>query len=403
MAIQGALLVSGVIVARLLGPENRGHLAFIVLAPLILSQIGHLGLPLAITYYTAKSPESQSILVRRAAKILLPAVGTCLALHLAIVLAFASTDGDGVLTAALFTIFATAGWTAQFVGLALLQGQQRFGLFNVLRVLQVGLYASLMIGLLFSGVHELSVVAGAWSFAIVASGSAALTCALRKTSPPAQSADDMPSAGSMVRFGLKSLPAQVSPVESFRIDQLVLGLLAGPTMLGYYVAANAITNLPRIVANSIGMVAYPKVAAARTNQFTVALRYTMATVSVCGAIVVGLEALSTYLIPFFFGAQFEAAVGIARILLLAAFFMSMRRILNDCARGLGRPELGLRAEMVSWAPLIPGFLMANNGEEVAWTLVASSALSVFALLAQLLRSHDRLAVPSPAMSSSTVA
>jgi O-antigen/teichoic acid export membrane protein len=193
----------------------------------------------------------------------------------------------------------------------------------------------------------------------------------------------------MLRFGLKSLPAQVSPVESFRIDQLVLGVLAGPTVLGYYVAAHAITNLPRLVAHSVGMVAYPKVAAAVTGQTAIALRYVIGTMTVCGAIAFVLEALSSFVIPFFFGEEFNAAVGIARILLLAAFLMSIKRVLNDCARGLGRPDLGLKAEAISWLPLAPGFLLfGNTGEGIAWCLVASSGTGVIALIGLVVGSRQ---------------
>jgi O-antigen/teichoic acid export membrane protein len=298
------------------------------------------------------------------------------------------------MTAALSTIFATAGWAAQIVGLAILQGQQRFGLFNVMRGFQVALYALLAVGLLVIEARELSVVAGVWSLTLVVSGSAAMGIALRVRPPGTAPAQDLPSAGNMLRFGLKSLPAQVSPVESFRIDQLVLGLLAGPTVLGYYVAAHAITNLPRIVAHSVGMVAYPKVASAQAGQMVVALRYVLAGGVVCGTIVAGLEALSSFLIPFFFGAEFDAAIGIVRILLLAAFFMSVKRILNDCARGLGRPDLGLRAELISWIPLVPGFVLAPSGDGVAWTLVASSALGAISLAVQIVLSRDGLSEPA---------
>ena len=395
VAIQGAIMLSGILVARILGPENRGHLAFIALAPLILSQLGSLGVPLALTYYTARSPESQAVLVRRAARVLVPSLAACLIAHLVIVLAFASSDGNGVLTAALFTILATAGWSAQIAGLAILQGRQRFGVFNILRTLQVSLYAASTVGLLVFDVRDLAVVAAVWSLTFIASGSTALMIALRSSAPFASSTGDVPSIGSMLRFGLKSLPAQVSPVESFRIDQLFLGLLAGPTILGYYVAAAALTNLPRVIATNIGMVAYPRVAAARSDQAKLTLRYVVATAAVCGAIVVGLEALCSFLIPLFFGAEFEAAVGIARILLLAALFMGLKRILNDCARGMGRPDLGLKAELVSWLPLIPGFLLVGtSGTGVAWSLAISAATGAAALTAMVLYSRRSVIEPT---------
>jgi O-antigen/teichoic acid export membrane protein len=141
------------------------------------------------------------------------------------------------------------------------------------------------------------------------------------------------------------------------------------------------------------MVAYPKVAAAFTGQTAIARRYILGTIAVCGAIAIALEALSSFVIPFFFGEEFHAAIGIARILLLASLLMSIKRVLNDCARGLGMPDLGLKAEAISWLPLAPGFLLfGNTAEGIAWTLVATSATCVIVLALQMARSRSRMEV-----------
>src|SRR4051812_30853910 len=53
-ALQGALLASGILAARLLGPDDRGHLAVLVLIPSLIAQLGGLGLPLAVTHFVAR-------------------------------------------------------------------------------------------------------------------------------------------------------------------------------------------------------------------------------------------------------------------------------------------------------------------------------------------------------------
>jgi O-antigen/teichoic acid export membrane protein len=148
----------------------------------------------------------------------------------------------------------------------------------------------------------------------------------------------------------------------------------------------AFTNLPRFVAQSIGMVAYPKVASDSGSAGATTLSYALAGVAASGAIVVCLEAAAGRMVPFFFGAEFAGAVPITRVLLLAAAFSSLRRVLNDCARGLGRPDLGARAEVVSWFVLVP--LVAALGPElgglgIAWAL-AATAITGAGILALLL-------------------
>src|SRR5438105_2699501 len=58
LATQAGLVVSGVISARLLGPENRGYFALLILVPSILAQLGMLGMPQAVTYFTARDPST---------------------------------------------------------------------------------------------------------------------------------------------------------------------------------------------------------------------------------------------------------------------------------------------------------------------------------------------------------
>ena len=70
--LQGScvLVASGILVARALGVEGRGQLAVIVLVPSVLSQLGTLGVPLALTYFIAKDPEGGSPLLRSLARLI---------------------------------------------------------------------------------------------------------------------------------------------------------------------------------------------------------------------------------------------------------------------------------------------------------------------------------------------
>src|SRR5207248_130794 len=64
-----------------------------------------------------------------------------------------------------------------------------------------------------------------------------------------------------------------------------------------------------------------------------------------------LEAAAGWLIRFFFGADFVAATNSCRVLIAAAALVGIRRILSDSLNGLGRPQLGSYAEIVSWIGL----------------------------------------------------
>src|SRR5688572_7701167 len=61
---QAALVVSGILAARALGPENRGHLALLTLVPWVVCQLGLLGVPNAVTYYVARDHRAAPAIMR---------------------------------------------------------------------------------------------------------------------------------------------------------------------------------------------------------------------------------------------------------------------------------------------------------------------------------------------------
>ena len=63
-AIQAVLVVTGVLLARMLGPDGRGYLAALILWPLVITQLGNLGIPSALTYSIARDPSASRAIAR---------------------------------------------------------------------------------------------------------------------------------------------------------------------------------------------------------------------------------------------------------------------------------------------------------------------------------------------------
>ena len=382
---QAALIVSGVLAARLLGVEDRGYLALLALLPAVLAQVGSLGLPLATTFELSREPERARATVRTLAR---PAAVQAVALtlvHGAILVALFADDPRDVRLGALLTIVAVPVTLAHQYGLAILQGQQRFRDFNVFRTLPAGLYSVAVAVLFVAGAGDLPSVTVAWIATAALAAAATLAVALRGL-PPAREGG-RPAVSELLRFGLRGLLGWTSPVETFRLDQAVVGLLLSPAALGLYVVGLAFANLPRFVAQSIGYVAYPRVAAKRVERAARAelWHFFWVSVAICSAVVAALELVAGALVPLFFGEAFSDAVGVTRILLVNALFLAARRVLTDGAQGLGLPGLGTTAELASWLFLIPGLvvlmpLFGVEGVALALTLASGLALVVLGTL-----------------------
>ena len=389
-AAQVLLIMSGVLVARGLGPEDRGYLALIVVVSGICVLVGSLGLPTAVTYYVARFPAGAREIARSLA---LPFAGqtvATVAVQLVVLFAFVHGDPRRVGVAALISLLLVPGILSHSYGLAILQGQERFRPFNVLRILPTAMYAFAVLAVFVLGLANLVILMTTWAVSLFVGGLLALGIALRGL-PAEEEYVEGPGRQRLVRFGLKSLVGSTSPIEALRLDQALVGLLLTPVTLGLYVVAQAFTNLPRVVALSVGMVAYPHVASQpdQASGRRALWRYFFIGVAIAALVIAALEVGSAQLVHVFFGDQFQAATPIARVLLVATLFMCARRVLTDGVNGLGRPGLGTIAEVTSWVLLIPTiavFLPTHGAVGVALALALSWLLSLLLLIGLVLAS-----------------
>jgi O-antigen/teichoic acid export membrane protein len=388
---QLVLMVSGVLVARSLGPEDRGYLALVVLVPTILTAVANLGLPLATTYYVARDRSRAAPIAR---SVLRDAVGQAvviIAAQLVILWIVFADEPERVKVAGLISLAALPGILAQQYGLALLQGLQRFAAFNTLRTTPAAMYALGVLMVFVLGIDHLVEIAAVWVAAQASVGVVTLGFALRRLPADAPQSSAV-SRAQLMKFGLKSFIGYVSPVETFRLDQAVIALFLTPAALGLYVVSLTLTNLPRFVAQSIGMVAYPKVAsisdpqAARRRMW----RYVVVGALITALVIAPLEVMAGLLVRFFFGDEFGGAESITRILLLGTFFVGLRRVLADGARGAGYPGLGTIAEVASWMSFLPALalLLPLGGRGVALALSFAWGFSLL-VLAVAVVSADR--------------
>jgi O-antigen/teichoic acid export membrane protein len=391
LVAQGIIAISGVLAARILGPEDRGHLALYTLIAVIFVELGGLGLPTAMTYRIAKDPSQARAIVRALAPTIAGQVVLLVVIQTVLMAAlFGNNHRHVVVAAAAVTLALVPSTLAQRYGLGILQGQQRFTWFNILRIASPAFYSAGIVALFLAGWHSLLAVTIGLVAGNVLAGTWALTVALRGL--PADQSASRPSVRPMLRFGVKGMLGASNPVETFNLDQAVVGLALSPAALGLYVVGVAFTNLPGFVAKSIGLVAYPQVASQPTapDVRRTVWRYFWFNLALGLAVIAPLELLSGWLVPLLFGHQFRGAIPITRILLVSAFFLAGRRVLSDGLRGAGFPGLGSVAEISTWfvlVPLLPLFVTLGGTQGVALALVIASG---FALLLLMVLAHRRL-------------
>lgn len=394
---QLTLVVSGVIGARLLGVTDRGNLALFLLFVTIATQLGSLGLPLALTYWIARDGGLSSGLRRLLTRFAAWQILVVTALQAAVLAAVFHSSSPHVQIAAAISLPSTPANLIYLYGLASVQGQRRFALFNSQRLAFPVLYAAMLVVLAVTGQRSLKLVVLAWSTSMCVSALAtAYTGRLTAEPTYRHNTTGPPSLRAMIAFGVKGLLGSVAPLESFQFDQAIVGLFISSRALGLYVVAVAFTNLPRFIGQSIGLVAFPHVASQHDalHRRRTIVRFVGLTVVLCGLAVLATEVALPWLVPRLFGRAFTPAVPIARILLLSALVVSMRRVLSDCARGTGHPGIGTTAEVLALVLFPPtlGF-MQGGPEGVAWALVISGTVALGFLAVRLIRAREHAVVP----------
>lgn len=387
LASQTALVVSGVLSARILGAQGRGLLALLILFPVLIALLGALGLPQAVTHFVSRTKRPYEI-YRLLRSVVAWQVLLLIPVHVAVLVAYTQGKSLSIQYAAWVTTCVIPAILAQQYGLAILQGKGNYRSFNILRAIPAFLYAAIISCLFLAGCRTLLWVSGAWTAAVILAGLMTLIVAQRALQSSHGSEDvGMPTTREMIVFGLKGLVGWSSPLDSFRVDQLFAGLILSPTMLGYYVVAQALTNLPKFLAQSVGMVAFPSISGRILDPSVPSLiRRFVAVVGILSAVMVlGLALGAPWIIGFFFGPSFLPAAPIARILLIGSWLLALRRILVECLRGLGYPTASTYSELSLYPCLgiLVFFMLAPLDIEklaIGVTLSQGVALAVAAVL-----------------------
>jgi O-antigen/teichoic acid export membrane protein len=386
VGIQVFLFGSGILVARSLGPAGRGDIAIVLILPAVATQVVCLGVPSAATYFIARAPTAWRVIFRHLPMIALIQAVIAGGVVLALNSYFLGDKAEPTRLSAWLVVGAVPLLIAQYYGLAVIQGFSDLRWWNIIRIAPTAFYT---IGLLAGLFFGLSIVActalwvGSQLVTTLALGGL-LRSRYRGGSQDLPGGAEIPTRRELVRFGVVGFLAQVSPVETFRIDSLLVAALFPSQIVGYYAVATSLSNAPRLVADGIVAVGYPHVSSQNEQDGRAStMRYLLLSAVLCAGVTVVIVLALPFLIPLLFGKRFEPAVGVSAILVVAIAVISVRRVGSDCLRGLGKPGASTLIEIFTLGVLAVAFLFLAHWQEgrgVALSLVIASAIGLAMML-----------------------
>ena len=354
IAVQAMNVMTGVLLARTLGPEGRGALAAVLLWPTMLAMVLGLGVSDAVTFHIAREGVAAGAVLGSGLALAVVQAAACCAIGAAIIpLVLSHYDAATVRAAYVFLAFIPANLITLTL-MSALNGLQRFTEFQALRVAIIAMTCLSLIGLRV--IDNLTVLNAALVYVGATAIAGAIAGACLARGPMSRPSVSPAVARSLVGYGVKSQTGNVTGLMNERLDQLVISAFLAPARLGLYVAAVAISSLIHIVGSSVALAAFPVVAKLRdAGARRQAVRRFVQLALICSvAVAIPLMLAVPVLIDVFFKDQYSGAAGVSRVLILAAVVLSTNRAIAACLRAVDRPlDTGI-AEVLALAVTVMG-------------------------------------------------
>jgi O-antigen/teichoic acid export membrane protein len=380
VAIQALNVVSGIITARLLGPEGKGELTAVVLWPGLFANLGQIGIAAAVTYFTAREPDraraifatSQVLVVFQSAVLM-----ACGYLVIPIVL---QNYGEAVVGVARLYLWWIPINFATLYAMAMLAGRLDFAAYSAVRLTVISLTVLGLLGVVRMG--SVSVESAVWVYL----GANALTLALVLVLCARRGwiglRPDRQLLVGMSGYGLKLHTAGVAGMVNERGDQMMISILIAPAQLGLYAIAVSLSSIAGHIGSTIATVAMPTVAQASDRGQALALlcRFIRTTVMLSALLSAAVFILAPTVIEVLFGPAFVPATDVARLLAVAVIALNATWALGSGLAGFGYPLVPAFAQvaalvvtLISLAVLLP--LLGLIGAGVASLLAYCTSLA----------------------------
>jgi O-antigen/teichoic acid export membrane protein len=382
-AVQGLNVLTGILLARALGPHGRGELTAVLLWPLVLASVGSLGVTESATYYAARTTTSSGTLIGTTLALGVAQSAVLVSIGAVLVPTVLSNHSTTTVNSALLFLTVIPFSLLSLYLMGLLNGLQRYGWFQALRLLVI---AGTATGILICRFAAALTVRTA-VFVYLASNVLTLAVAVVgiARSKTGELGFDRGVLRELLVYGLKSHSSNVPSMLNERVDQLVISIFLAPARLGVYVIAVTMTSVTNLIGSSVSFVALPAVArlAPGDERTGAARRFVVFTVLVSAAFTIPFILFAGPLIALLFGDAFRGATTVCRILLVAAVALSTTRAVGAILKAVNRPldagiaeTLALLVTVVALAALLPKMGIMGAGVASLVAYLVSCAFSV---------------------------
>lgn len=350
-----ASLGSGILTARLLGPQGRGLVSSTTTLLIVFSMLGLLGLRDATIFAQARnrSPASEIL-------------GTSVRLALLLsmpVTALAALAGWGIFHdqghhAQLVVLLATAFCPVimvQAVTIAMVAGRQHYRLLAVLLAGPAVVYTTSVIALRFADAVSTGHVVAAFGGSYVPFLVIGVAFLSRESG---FSRFGTRLAGDLMRYGLRAQGGAMSSVATTGLDITIMPLFVAAAVIGRYSVAVSVASMISVLFGALGSVVLS--AAAARDSLDIVIRATRSVLTAATVAALGLAATAWFLIRLVYGSAYNESYLLMLLLLPGIVAWAANYSVIAGLQSIGAPgrasvaqAYGVTVTLVGLAVLLP--------------------------------------------------
>ena len=383
IAISVIGLANVLLISRVLGPTGRGEVVFLMTVASISGYLCNLSVQEANANLASLKAHRRSVLGTNSV-LLSIGLGLLAAGVATLALAYAPFLAEDVPTPRLAIALASIpSVTLQIYFVYLARGSYHFTIANLAMLAPptVALLANAVMAI--AGMLTVTTALASWSTGL---GISALVLVVEHGRRVGFGRPDPDLASEVVSFGLKSHVGGIFATGSYRMDQWILGAVAGPRELGLYSVAVAWSEGLSLLPTAIAAVARPDLVTAGRREAgrraAVLFRVTVITTIV---LAVTLVVAAPLLCTVIFGADFSGSVTPLRLLAVGSIGIVGAKVIGVALIAQRRPLLesaamgiGFGVAIALYVSFIPPF--GANGAAIASAIaysVAGASAAVF--------------------------
>jgi O-antigen/teichoic acid export membrane protein len=377
-------LLSVLIVARALGAEGRGNVAFLTAITFLTANLATFGLQEANANFAASDPRARPALATNSVLLSLVLGGAAIAVLSGLIALVPAVAGESDPTLRWMAFAFIPAILLQILLRFLVQADYGFVVTNTAFLLAPALNV-LGNGLFYAfGILSVGTAIGWWL-----AGQMLETVILAWYVQHRLAGFGRPDpalARRAFRFGARAHPGRIMLLGNYRLDQWLLGAIAGPRELGVYSVAVAWAEALWYLPTALAFVQRPDlVRAAREEAARLAARVFRAAILITALFGLVMFAAAPILCVVIFGDEFRDSVGMLRILVVASLGVTAIKLLGSALVARGSPGLqslaigaGFVCSVALDIALIPPF--GGTGAAVAAALAHTAAGLVVATI-----------------------